>query len=121
MLGAGVHKFDEIIEALKKEHDFLENRLNHYKEENDKLNRKFFEKEYIATTKRRYDALLQDLMRGFPISEEENERIKRWKAEHKKVCSCGGCYEYRFVPSPLGDSGYILCSCGAKFVFREIG
>ena len=52
----------------------------------------------------------KDLLRGFPISEEENEKIKKWydfhkmenpQREHEGL-------EYRFKPTAIGTFGTVI-------------
>jgi argonaute-like protein implicated in RNA metabolism and viral defense len=76
-----------------------------------------------------------DYYRGFPISEEESQAIVDWKREHdlkkhhlstpelrmKAEGVSGGRYTYTFIPTSIGISGTIKCSCGAKFEFQQIG
>ena len=71
----------------------------------------------------------------FPISKDEENAIEEWKKKHdedvhglttnnlrmKAEGVSGGRYSYHFVPTALGTSGVIKCSCGAKFEFQEIG
>lgn len=40
---------------------------------------------------------------------------------HVVLTYSGGRYEYIFVPTGLGISGTVVCSCGAKFEFQKIG
>lgn len=72
---------------------------------------------------------------GFPITEEENKKILRWQKMHEATAHkatnakqrmhlqgvSGGRYSYHFVPTALGTSGVVRCSCGAEFEFQEIG
>lgn len=83
----------------------------------------------------RLDEMQKDYWRGFPITEKEQKAIDEWKKKHNEEahgyttdymrmraegCS-GGRYAYQFLPTALGTSGVIKCSCGAKFEFQEIG
>lgn len=119
MLGA-THDFEELIDAVKEKYDLLKRRYEFLKEENTKLKDKVFEKEYVARLQEKHDKMLRDYLRGFPLSEEDAKKIKKWQEEHKKSCK-QRCYGYRFFPTPLGVSGSIWCSCGAHFEFQEIG
>ena len=66
-----------------------------------------------------------DYFRGFPISEEEDKKVKKWMNEHEKKCvrghGCvGGKYIYKFVPTSIGTIGKVVCSCGEEFTFQDL-
>lgn len=108
--GIHVYDFDKCIAALRQRHDDQEIQ--------DKLNR-----------------MTKEYNRGFPISEDEQKAIDKWKVKHKAEvhsavtsnhrsefeCVCGGNYLYQFIPTSIGVAGVITCSCGAKFEFQHIG
>jgi hypothetical protein len=78
--------------------------------------------------------LQENYYRGFPISKDEQDAIEAWKIQHDlevhkldtlskrmKVSGVsGGRYTYHFLPTSIGVSGTIECSCGAKFEFQKI-
>ena len=92
----------------------------------EKLKSEAYKDEELAMWKSRCEKAEADARRGFPISEKEDAAIKKWTEEHEKIhpgghgCS-GGKYSYHFVPTAIGTSGVIKCSCGAEFEFQEIG
>lgn len=75
----------------------------------------------------------EDLYRGFPISEKEQEKIREWELKHdaekhglktmeqrlRAGGCCGGRYTYQFVPTSIGTVGEVICSCGEKFTFQN--
>lgn len=67
-----------------------------------------------------------ELNRGFPLTEKEYIAVNRWMSDHSYTkhngaCGCGGgSYSFVFVPTGLGTAGYVSCTCGDEFVFREI-
>lgn len=75
-----------------------------------------------------------DSYRGFPISEDEKNKIDEWINNHlkekhdlitleQKIASqgaIGGRFTYEFIPTSIGTIGTIKCTCGDKFVFREL-
>lgn len=109
------------IEALRKRN--IELLDEHYKDKS------------LSEMKEQYEKMQKNYYRGFPISEEEDLAIKKWQKEHdekvhrltddrlrmKAEGVCGGRYSYRFVPTSLGVSGVVRCSCGAEFEFQKIG
>lgn len=64
----------------------------------------------------------QDLLRGFPITEEEAVAIRKWQEEHQNDGGAiGGGYTYEFTPTAIGEVGTIRSSDGSSFTFRELG
>lgn len=116
-----VNSNERIIEALRKQNSELLD--EHYK---DKA---------LSEMKEQYEKMQKNYYRGFPISEEEDSAIKKWQKEHEenvhgltddrlRMKSCGvsgGRYSYHFIPTSLGVSGVVRCSCGAEFEFQKIG
>jgi hypothetical protein len=63
----------------------------------------------------------------FSISKDELETCRKWEEKHIKEkhkgqnFGCiGGNYSYVLTPTSIGMSGYIKCSCGDTFTFREL-
>lgn len=65
---------------------------------------------------------------SFQITPEENVKIHEWMDEHieekhngsRYAGAIGGRFAYEFIPTSIGDIGYVKCSCGDKFCFREL-
>lgn len=75
---------------------------------------------------------------SFVVTEEELEQINAWQDEHNKqyhggdsyAGAIGGRFSYKFIPTSIGDIGYVCCdSCkknkkvkkkDKKFCFREL-
>ena len=80
------------------------------------------------------DVTKKDLRRGFSISEREQKAIKEWQEKHDTEVHgfktledrlhagglIGGRYTYHFVPTSIGVSGTIQCSCGEEFEFCKL-
>ena len=76
----------------------------------------------------------EDLYRGFPISEKEQEKIREWELKHDAEKhglktskqramghGCiGGSLTWRFTPTSIGTIGEVICSCGEKFTFQDL-
>ena len=105
---------DEIITAQREEINFLNN--------------KYDENEEIKELKKRLREESYKNLNGFPITEDELKAINEWKEKHEAEVhngssyagAIGGRYSYHFVPTSIGTSGTIRCSCGAEFEFQEI-
>ena len=78
--------------------------------------------------KNRLDQMSDNYWRGFPISKEDDDRIKKWKEKHIKTKhnnnsyagAIGGRFSYTFIPTSVGTIGTIKCSCGEEFTFQDI-
>lgn len=116
-----LNTFDELIESLKQKYKRLEIINENLREENEQHRNKIYEIGYVSKLREENKRLKEDYYRGFPISKEEKEAINKWADEHYKTCSYKRVgYGYHFYPTPLGVSGSVQCSCGAKFEFQEI-
>lgn len=112
---ATIEAQDATISALREENDFLKNKYD-INEEIKELKKRLKEESYKN-------------LNGFPITEEEAKAIEEWQKKHEKEVhngssyagAIGGRYSYHFVPTSIGTSGTIRCSCGAEFEFQEIG
>ena len=121
--------------SIQKYIETLEIQNQHLLEENKKLKNEHYKDEKLSEMKSRLDKMEKEYYRGFPISEEENDRIKSWMNKHDEEVHnahtlseklrlggcCGGRYSYHFIPTSIGTVGTIKCSCGAEFTFQEIG
>lgn len=130
-----VYPLDDCIKAIKCRNDNNEKRIKYLEEENRKLKEKYNKDEEIQKMQQRLNEMQKDYYRGFPISEKEEKKISEWKEKHdveahglntlNKKLKAGGCiggrYSYHFVPTSIGVSGTVRCSCGAEFEFQEIG
>lgn len=88
----------------------------------------------LQKMKEELERVRADMYRGFPISAEEEKRIKEWQDKHdaevhglktlKERVRAGGCiggrYSYEFVSTSIGVIGIVKCNCGAKFTFQDL-
>ena len=103
-------------------------------EENKKLKDEHYKDSEMQRMKTELEKAKDDLHRGFPISKEEEEKIKEWQLKHdaekhglktmeqrlRAGGCCGGRYTYQFVPTSIGTIGEVICSCGEKFTFQDL-
>lgn len=129
-----VYELDKALRAIKVRNMNDMDRIRRLEEENRKLKEENYKDEEIAAMKVKLDKMREDYYRGFPISEEEQKRIKEWKDKHEEeVHNChsisdklrrggcfGGTYKYEFVPTSIGTVGTIKCNCGEQFVFQKL-
>ena len=92
--------------------------LNHIKElykENEDLKNGIYEKELIKQQKSKIQELTEHTLRGFYITDQELEKILRFKDQHEN-----GKFEYSFIPTVDGEYGKVTdMRTGDKLIFRE--
>lgn len=117
-----VPKIDELCLALKDKFMRQEEKMKYLSEENKRLKEGVWEKEESARLKSEYEQMKHEYHHlGFPITEEEKEKIDEWTKTHE--CTTRGTLRYRkfiFSPTELGVVGEVKCSCGQTFTFREL-
>lgn len=123
----------ELIEELKNRFDRQEDRIKYLEEQNKKIQEKNWAEEKYQKMQSRYEAMQRDYYRGFPISEEEEKKIRVWQEKHdiekhkadtlekrlRLEGVSGGRFKYIFTPTSVGTAGCIQCSCGEKFYFQD--
>ena len=105
----------------------LEEQKEQLREENVKMKNEFYATGEFLRLQAQLDEAQRQLKIGFPISEEEYDAIKAWQTKHNaeyhkgsKFASIGGRFTYIFIPTSIGITGDVKCSCGAEFCFREL-
>ena len=67
----------ELCEILTRKFEDIDKLCDHLREENEKLKNGEFEKQELKRLKERYNEMQADYFRGFPISEEEDKKVKK--------------------------------------------
>lgn len=127
----GYKDADDIEEYLSKIVESTKSRdarIKRLQEENQKLKDKHYKDAELSKMKEELERARKDLIRGFPVSEEEQKKINEWQKEHVKEFhggkiipgAAGENYEYIFYPTGLGVIGSIKCSCGISYCFQNI-
>ena len=130
-----VYELEKCLRAIRVRNSDNERRIKYLEEENKKLKENNYKDEELSKMKQQLDEMQKDYWRGFPISEDEEKAIEEWKKKHdeevhglttnklrmKAEGVSGGRFHYLFLPTSIGISGKIVCSCGAKFEFQKIG
>lgn len=118
-----IPEIKKIAEQLVERYQYQSEQYKILKQENDKLKNLVWEKEEIASLKKELNALKKLMSFNYLITEEENEKIKKWISERpiKNTGAIGGRYEYRFFPTSIGVIGKIVDIVDKEsFVFREL-
>lgn len=122
-----VPPFEECLMAMQKRYEDAEAAIEELEKENKALKDEHYKDEELQRLQEELDSLIQAKYRGFPISEEEQKKIKEWQKKHNaevhgitNVTAIGGKYAYEFIPTSIGTFGSVKCVCGAKFDFQEV-
>jgi len=123
---------DELCTILKSKFLEQEERNNYLLSKIKELENEKWKDKQLQEMEERCTMLLEDYLRGFPVSEEEQALINKWIDKHESECHpkdpnnpfprggvIGACYKYIFTPTSIGVFGKVKCNCGAEFSFRE--
>lgn len=111
---------EELCKGIQEKLEYLFRKMYHLQTEKDKLESHVWEDEKMRYLKETNEKITQDMLRGFPITEEEEAKIKEWKTNHWKKHKSHHSFVYEFTPTPIGTVGKIICSkCGREFTFQE--
>lgn len=116
----------DLCQGIVDKVDAYEKRIKYLEEENKKLKEEHYKDSEMQRMEAELKKAKEDLYRGFPISEKEQEKIREWELKHdaekhglRAGGCCGGRYTYQFVPTSIGTVGEVICSCGEKFTFQN--
>lgn len=129
-----MHDVTQTLDAIKREFDSQNARIIYLQNQNKKLKEEHYKDTELQKMKEELERVRADMYRGFPISAEEEKRIKEWQDKHnaevhglktlKERVRAGGCiggrYSYEFVSTSIGVIGIVKCNCGAKFTFQDL-
>lgn len=129
-----MHDVTQTLDAIKREFDSQNARIIYLQNQNKKLKEEHYKDTELQKMKEELERVRADMYRGFPISAEQEQRIKEWQDKHdaevhglktlKERVHAGGCiggrYSYEFVSTSIGVIGTAKCDCGAKFTFQDL-
>lgn len=129
-----MHDVTQTLDAIKREFDSQNAHIIYLQNQNKKLKEEHYKDTELQKMKEELEKVRADMYRGFPISAEEEKRIKEWQDKHdaevhglktlKERVRAGGCiggrYSYEFVSTSIGVIGIVKCNCGAKFTFQDL-
>lgn len=109
---------DELTRCISRLKDRIEKLEAELKEAKDKA--------YRDNEMKRMSESLEEakemLHRGFPITKDEFDDIKRWERRWIESTGRRGChFNYIFCPTELGIWGVVEAPDGERFTFRDIG
>lgn len=129
-----MHDVTQTLDAIKREFDSQNAHIIYLQNQNKKLKEEHYKDTELQKMKEELERVRADMYRGFPISAEDEKRIKEWQDKHdaevhglktlKERVRAGGCiggrYSYEFVSTSIGVIGIVKCNCGAKFTFQDL-
>ena len=129
-----MHDVTQTLDAIKREFDSQNARIIYLQNQNKKLKEEHYKDTELQKMKEELERVRADMYRGFPISAEQEQRIKEWQDKHdaevhglktlKERVHAGGCiggrYSYEFVSTSIGVIGTAKCNCGEKFTFQDL-
>lgn len=117
----------KVFQELYDHYRSVVNRNEWLTSENERLKSETYKDEELSKMKEEYEKMKRAYYLGFPITEEENNRINEWiDNQMKKKPGIGGVsggrFHYEFLPTGIGTSGTIIDGfTGDKFNFQELG
>ena len=119
-------KIESVFQELYDHYRAIESRNEYLRNENARLKSEAYKDEELAKMKERYDKMSEHYYLGFPISEEEDEKIKKWKDKMIETQpgnggAIGGRFRYEFIPTGVGTIGTVIDTfTGERFCFRDL-
>ena len=121
-------KEDQTPYIIKNVEDGLKKRdeeISRLREENKRLREENYKDSELQMMKSKCEVIQEDLNRGFPITEEEDVKIREWiekhlTKRHKLMINGNGRFKYEFQEFAEVSVGSVVCTeCGESFTFRQ--
>lgn len=119
----------DLCQGIIDKADTYEKRIKYLEEENKKLKDEHYKDSEMQRMKTELKKAKDDLYRGFPISKEEEEKIKEWQLKHdaekhglktmEQRLRAGGCSGGKIYIS-ICSHRYWNCWRGDLLMWREI-
>jgi hypothetical protein len=119
-------KIESVFQELYDHYRAIESRNEYLRNENARLKSEAYKDEELAKMKESHDKMSEDYYRGFPISEKEDEKIKRWKDKMIETQpgnggAIGGRFRYEFIPTGVGTIGTVIDTfTSERFCFKDL-
>lgn len=111
----------EDLDNIKKKYETLEIENQRLLKENKQLKSKHYKDEELIRLDEENKKLHKQLSLGFPVSQEEHDKIEEWAKNHDCIYNgtkLKGVSYYKFGVVPgIGYNGYVTCVCGKEFCF----
>jgi dGTP triphosphohydrolase len=120
------NKEDQTPYIIKNVEDGLKKRdeeITRLREENKRLRDEAYKDSKLQMMKRKMQAMQEELNRGFPITEDEDTKIREWIEKHltkRHKLIVNGRFKYEFQDFAEVSVGSVVCTeCGESFTFRQ--
>ena len=121
-----VNKENQTPYIIKNVEDGLKKRdeeITRLREENKRLRDEAYKDSELQMMKRKMQAMQEELNRGFPITEDENTKIREWIEKHltkRHKLIVNGRFKYEFQDFAEVSVGSVVCTeCGESITFRQ--
>lgn len=121
-----VNKENQTPYIIKNVEDGLKKRdeeITRLREENNRLRDEAYKDSELQMMKRKMQAMQEELNRGFPITEDEDTKIREWIEKHltkRHKLIVNGRFKYEFQDFAEVSVGSVVCAeCGESFTFRQ--
>lgn len=121
-----VNKENQTPYIIKNVEDGLKKRdeeITRLREENKRLRDEAYKDSELQMMKRKMQAMQKELNRGFPITEDEDTKIREWIEKHltkRHKLIVNGRFKYEFQDFAEVSVGSVVCTeCGESFTFRQ--
>lgn len=119
-------KEDQTPYIVKNVEDGLKKRdeeIVRLREENKRLKDEAYKDSELQMMKSKCEAMKEELNRGFPITEDEDTKIREWIEKHlakRHKLIVNGRFKYEFQDFAEVSVGSVVCTeCGESFTFRQ--
>lgn len=120
------NKEDQTPYIVKNVEDGLKKRyeeIARLREENKRLREEAYKDSELQMMKSKCEAMQEELNRGFPITEDEDTKIREWIEKHltkRHKLIVNGRFKYEFQDFAEVSVGSVVCTeCGESFTFRQ--
>ena len=99
------------------------NRNEYLRNEVERVKSEKYAEEEMSKMREKYEKMHDEYFRGFPVSEEEEKKIKEWMDGLPKANSgpIGGRFKYEFTPTSIGTIASVVDTVTKeRITFREL-
>ena len=121
-----INKENQTSYIIKNVEDGLKKRdeeIVRLREENKRLKDEAYKDSELQMMKSKMQAMQEELNRGFPITEDEDTKIREWIEKHltkRHKLIVNGRFKYEFQKFAEVEVGSVICTeCGESFTFRQ--
>ena len=121
-----IRKEDQTPYIIKNVEDGLKKggeEITRLREENKRLRDEAYKDSELQMMKSKCEAMQEELNRGFPITEDEDTKIREWIEKHltkRHKLIVNGRFKYEFQDFAEVSVGSVVCTeCGESFTFRQ--